>query len=137
MLALVLIQSTAGADRATNAALADGARQAQSLCYRLVHDDTEGFADCVRALALQDEQPSARRLGIEYFGWVGAMNSARLGMSGANDTAEEFLARFRATQAAIKVDDQALCASVPGDCAARLARIRQAETGKPRNASSR
>jgi hypothetical protein len=108
-------------------ALADGAQQAQTRCYRLVHDDTVEFGDCVRELAQQQKQDAATRLGIEYFGWVGAMNSARLGMRGASDTAAEFLVRFRAVQKALGIDDQTLCASVPGDCAARIARIRQAE----------
>jgi hypothetical protein len=111
----------------TVAALTDGAQKAQSLCYRLVHDDTFEFGDCVRALVMQHRQPSATRLGIEYFGWIGAMNSARLGMAGAGETAAEFRGRFRATQKTLGIDDPTLCASIPGDCAARMARIRQAE----------
>jgi hypothetical protein len=111
------------------AAATQGAQKAQSLCYRLVHDDTIEFGDCVRGLVVAQKEASATRLGMEYFGWVGAMNSARLGMLGANETAAEFLVRFRATQQLLGVDDQTLCASVPGDCAARMARIRQAEQG--------
>jgi len=109
------------------ALLAEGAGQAQARCYRLVHDDTYEFGDCVRGLAARQAKHAPLRLGIEYFGWVGAMNSARLGMRGADETAAEFLARFRATQAALGVDDRTLCASIPGDCTARIARIRQAE----------
>ena len=114
------------------ALMADGAGQAQAHCYRLVHDDTYEFGDCVRELATRQAKNVPLRLGIEYFGWVGAMNSARLGMRGADETAAEFLARFRATQAALGIDDRTLCASIPGDCAARIARIRQAER-KPGN----
>jgi hypothetical protein len=112
-------------------ALAEGAQLAQARCYRLVHDDTYEFGDCVRELA-QQQKSAAKRLGIDYFGWVGAMNSARLGMRGADETAAEFLARFRVSQKTLGVDDRTLCASVPGDCAARIARIRQAER-KPAN----
>jgi hypothetical protein len=112
-------------------ALAEGAQQAQARCYRLVHDDTNEFGTCVRELA-QQQRSAAKRLGIDYFGWVGAMNSARMGMRGADETAAEFLARFRAAQNALGVDDATLCASVPGDCKARIARIRQAER-KPSN----
>jgi len=108
-------------DPDVSALLADGAGQAQARCYRLVHDDTYEFGDCVRELAGRQAKNPPLRLGIEYFGWVGAMNSAA-----------EFLARFRASQAALGIDDRTLCASVPGDCAARIARIRQAER-KPGN----
>jgi len=119
-------------DPDVSALLADGAGQAQARCYRLVHDDTYEFGDCVRELAGRQAKNPPLRLGIEYFGWVGAMNSARLGMRGADETAAEFLARFRASQAALGIDDRTLCASIPGDCAARIARIRQAER-KPGN----
>jgi hypothetical protein len=112
-------------------ALAEGAQQAQARCYKLVHDDTVEFGDCVRELA-QQQKSAAMRLGIDYFGWVGAMNSARLGMRGADETAAEFLARFRAAQKALGIDDATLCASVPGDCKARIARIRQAERSPSR-----
>jgi hypothetical protein len=128
LLMLAIVGNCAAATRdQTVAALTDGAQRAQAQCYRLVHDDTFEFGDCIRALVVQQKNASATRLGIEYFGWVGAMNSARLGMQGASDTAMEFLARFRATQELLGVDDQTLCASIPGDCAARIARIRQAE----------
>jgi hypothetical protein len=113
------------------AVLAEGAQQAQARCYGLVHDDTYEFGDCVREFARQQKN-ATKRLGIEYFGWVGAMNSARLGMRGADETAVDFLARFRATQKALGVDDAALCASVPGDCKARIARIRLAERNPSR-----
>ena len=109
------------------AAVTQGAQKAQSLCYRLVHDDTIEFGDCVRGLVVAQKQASATRLGMEYFGWVGAMNSARLGMQGASETAAEFLVRFRATQRLLGVDDLTLCASIPGDCTARMARVWQAE----------
>ena len=104
-----------------------GAMQAQQRCYPLIHHDTWEFGDCVRILAGNETPSDEVRLGVEYFGWVGAMNSARLGMLGADETAQEFLSRFRATQAKLKVDDRALCAVVPGDCTARIARLEQME----------
>jgi hypothetical protein len=118
------------AEREIADALAAGARQAQTICYRLVHDDTYEFGDCVRKLAQLPGQSAATRLGVEYFGWVGAMNSARLGMLGASDTAAEFLRRFRATQRTLRITDSALCASIPGDCATRSAVLKQAEVEK-------
>jgi hypothetical protein len=114
--------------------LSEGAMLAQSRCYALIHHDTWEFGDCVRTLAVTGKGSDAKRLGVEYFGWVGAMNSARLGMLGADETAREFITRFRKTQRKLKIDDQTLCASVPGDCVARIARLTQMEDALPANA---
>jgi hypothetical protein len=100
---------------------------AQERCYRLIHHDTFAYAACLRNLLQDETQPARKRLGIEYFGWVGAVNSARLAMRGADATAREFLRRFRTTQKALGIDDQTLCASIPGDCAARIARMKVME----------
>jgi len=104
----------------------------QTRCYRLIHHDTWAFRDCVAALLAQPRQASAWRLGVAYFGWVGALNSLRVGMAGAEETANEFLPQFRRLQKKLKIDDAALCSSIEGDCTVRTARMRQAEASLPR-----
>ena len=113
------------------AQLAAGAVFAQERCYRLVHHDTFAFQSCIDALLRDEPGATARRLGIEYFGWAGALNSARVGMRGAAPAAYAFLQQFRATQRRLKVDDIVLCRSIPGECDARVARMRQMESSPP------
>lgn len=107
--------------------LADAVVFAQDRCYRLIHHDTFSYQACIIGLVQEEANATPKRLGIEYFGWAGALNSARMGMRGADATAYEFLRRFRATQRQLGIDDQTLCRSIPGDCDARLARMRQME----------
>jgi len=115
--------------------LAAAAHYAQDRCYRLIHHDTDEFGDCLYELLSQEQRPSLHRLGIEYFGWVGALNSARVGMRDAEPLAYEFLGRFRITQRRMHIDDQTLCQSVPGDCTTRLARMRLMEKTPPMQAA--
>ena len=103
----------------------------QTRCYRLIHHDTWAFRDCVAALLAQPRQASIWRLGVAYFGWVGALNSLRVGMAGAEETANEFLPQFRRLQKKLKIDDATLCTSIEGDCTVRTARMRQAEASLP------
>jgi hypothetical protein len=99
----------------------------QNRCYRLIHHDTWAFRDCVAELLARPRLASDWRLGVAYFGWVGALNSLRVGMAGAEETANEFLPQFRRLQKKLKVDDATLCTSIEGDCAVRTARMRQTE----------
>lgn len=108
--------------------MAEAARSAQTQCHPRIHHDTYAFEDCLFGLLAQEKRASPRRLGIEYFGYVGAMSSERMGMEGAAATAFEFLRRFRRTQRQLKVDDTTLCATLPGDCEVRLARMKIMET---------
>jgi len=103
------------------------AREAQGRCYRLIHHDTWAFRDCVSSLLRQPRADRHWRLGVAYFGWVGALNSLRVGMAGAEETANEFLPQFRQLQKQLKIHDVTLCASIEGDCVARTARMLQAE----------
>ena len=103
------------------------ARDAQSRCYRLIHHDTWSFRDCVASLLKAPRSDKPWRLGVAYFGWVGALNSLRVGMAGAEEAANEFLPQFRQLQKQLKIDDATLCASIEGDCIARTARMLQAE----------
>ena len=104
-------------------AVAEGAVYAQTRCYRLIHHDTFAYEGCLDGMLADLRKPGPRRLGIEYFGFVGALNSSRLGMLGSENTAWNFLRRFRSTQKKLGFDDATLCAAIPGDCEVRIARI--------------
>jgi hypothetical protein len=107
--------------------IAAAASAAQASCHARIHHDTYAYESCLLDLLRAERRTSSRRLGIEYFGYVGAMNSARMGMLGADETAQEFLTRFRRTQKRLRIDDLSLCRAVPGDCGVRIAAIRQME----------
>ena len=117
--------------------VSDAAVQAQTACYRQIHHDTFDFEDCLKGLLAAETKPTARRLGIEYFGFVGALNSSRMGMLGSADTAAEFLRRYRITQKKLRLDDDSLCATIAGDCVVRIARMKQMEAHpQPRDAAT-
>ncbi len=106
------------------------ARDAQAHCHGEIHHDTFAYEQCVSKMA--DTEPSAvRRLGIDYFGYVGAMNSQRLSMMGAEESAHVFLERFRRAQKQFRIGDLDLCRTVPGDCDARVAGIKFMERATP------
>lgn len=121
----------AATDSATLARIQAGANEAQSRCYRLIHHDTLAFHDCLLGILADERKAGPRRLGIEYFGFVGAQNSARLGMRGADYTTWTFLRRYRQTQKRLRIDDASLCATIPGDCEVRIARARLIEHAPP------
>jgi hypothetical protein len=136
--ALVLVAAVAAiaacsGDRSadTRQQLATAANLAQERCYRTIHHDTFAFQVCIQRLLQDEAAATPKRLGIAYFGWVGAVNSARLGMLGAESTAYDFLLQFRATQKVLRIDHETLCRAIAGDCAARLALMRQMEASPP------
>ena len=132
LLVLGLPAAIAGApDPALPGRIGEAARDAQARCYRLIHHDTFAYEACLSGLLSEEKKAGPRRLGIEYFGFVGALNSARLGMLGAQDTAWTFLQRSRATQKKLRIDDASLCATVPGDCEVRIARMKLMEKSPP------
>lgn len=132
LLVLSLPAAIAGApDPALPGRITEAALDAQERCYRLIHHDTFAYEACLTGLLAEEKKVGSRRLGIEYFGFVGALNSARLGMLGAQDTAWTFLQRFRATQKKLRIDDASLCATVPGDCEVRIARMKLMEKSPP------
>jgi hypothetical protein len=116
--------------------IAEAASQTQARCQGLIHHDTYEFEDCVLELLRSQRQITAQRLGTEYFGFVGALNSARMGMQGADDAMATFLPRFRRSQKRLGLNDLDLCRSVPGDCTTRIARIKLIEAN-PRPATVR
>jgi hypothetical protein len=112
-------------DAELRARLGAAATKAQERCYKLIHDDTYAYARCLRGLLDAEPNPTPERLGIEYFAAVGALNSARMGMRGAEDTARDFIGRYEKTRRVLGLDEREVCASVPGDCDVRLAQMRQ------------
>jgi len=106
------------------------ARDAQQQCHRLMHHDADEYEACIGMLIRAAGRNRAKRLGISYFGWVGAMNSARVGLPGAEAAAGRFLPIFRREQISLGISDDSLCTTVPGDCTVRLAQIRQAEAAR-------
>lgn len=101
-----------------------GAQSAQEQCYMKIHFDTFEYLDCINHLTKNFSVNSSQKLGIYYFGYVGAMDSVRTGMYGATNTAWFLLKKFRKIQKELRVSDSELCESVPGDCQTRLAQIK-------------
>lgn len=121
---IVLAKGLEGVQKQT---LADAANLAQTACYKEIYRDVNAYTQCVRNLVEAEKKPSYKRLGIEYFGFVGALAYLRVSQPGVEQAAAEFLKRYRVTQKALGVNDEELCASVPGNCVVRMAQSRQME----------
>ncbi|AQV97586.1 hypothetical protein BJN34_27370 [Cupriavidus necator] len=110
-------------------AVAQAARRAMSACQEYMHEDADEYRSCIdavaRAMPRGQDDTEARLLGHYYYAWVGANNSARLSLPGAEHAAQVYLGKFRVLQRRLKVDDKALCKAVPGDCVQRVAIIEQ------------
>lgn len=117
--------SDAASDRL--ARIQAAAQATQSRCYALIHHDTDEFAECVAQRLADRRMKPEERLGTQYFGWVGAVNSLRMGMPGAEAAARRFLGPLRSTQRRLRISDEALCSTIPGDCVTRNARMLQME----------
>lgn len=112
--------------------VADGAQQAQTACYKTIYRDTNAYSQCVRDLVESEKPGSYKRLGAEYFAFVGAMAYVRVSQAGAEQAAVEFLKKYRSTQKRLGVDDEALCATVPGNCTVRIAQSKAMEAAPPK-----
>lgn len=113
-------------------AMAEAAKSAQVSCYTLIYRDANAYNQCIRNLADAQKAQRYKKLGVEYFGFVGGLAYRRIGQMGAEQSAAEFLARYRKTQASLGVSDADLCASVPGDCETRIAQAREMESVPPK-----
>lgn len=126
-----VVAAGAVTDAQMMASVTAAAHMAQQRCYEFMHEDADEYLSCLNALdgAVKGKSASAnwQRLGISYFGWVGANNSARVSLPGADGAAVHFLLRFRKWQRQLGIADDVLCQSVAGDCPARLAQIAVAE----------
>jgi len=95
------------------------ALQAQDLCFKEMYRDPNAYAQCIRNLRKKCEKQEFKCLGAEYFGFVGALSYMRVSQMGAEPIATEFLKSFRVNQKRLGLSDEALCATVPGNCAIR------------------
>lgn len=89
----------------------------------------------MRDLVEPEKSRSYKRLGTEYFAYVGAMAYVRVGQAGAEQAAVEFLKKYRSTQKRLGVDDKSLCATVPGNCTVRIAQSKAMEAAPPKAAA--
>jgi hypothetical protein len=121
------------------AIITQAAQSAQQRCYSFMHEDADEYTLCIDAITQEVKGDSAKaqqqRLGIQYFGWVGANNSARIGLPGADASAAGFLVRFRSLQHTLGIADESLCRSVAGECKSRLAQIHASEAAIKRAAA--
>jgi len=95
------------------------ALQAQDLCFKEMYRDANAYAQCIRNLRQKHDKEEFKSLGAEYFGFVGALSYMRVSQMGAEPIAAEFLKSFRVSQKRLGLSDEALCATVPGNCAIR------------------
>lgn len=118
------------------------ANNAQQRCNELGHDNLDEYASCTDALfkAVKGStaKASGERLGILYFGWVGAEHWLRVGLPGAQEAAKRYFNQFRPLQQELALSDQSLCAALAGDCTVRLAQVAAAvrEYGVPERKSA-
>ncbi|WP_338845400.1 hypothetical protein V8J88_16945 [Massilia sp. W12] len=112
-------------------AMRAAAASAREDCHDLMHDDAHEYDACLQAHHANVKGRSAKaqqeRMGILYFAWIGAANSARTGLPGAEKSAHDWLPRMRKQQSAMKLSDHELCPLVEGDCKSRVALILQME----------
>lgn len=107
--------------------LRSAAQETQKKCFMRIHFDTFQYQDCVSELSASHHDDDLVNLGINYFGYVGAMDAVRTGMLGAEQSAHLFLGQFRKLQKKLHISDQSLCASIPGNCDIRIALMKKME----------
>jgi hypothetical protein len=114
---------------------ANASISARDRCQRLMHEDADAFGRCMdQLLRVARDRTVAQRyskLGIAYYAWLSATAAAKNGLPTAEETAIHFLRIFRPLQTGLGVSDEALCKTIPGDCAARIARLRVMENESP------
>ena len=111
--------------------IADAALAAQEHCYKQMYRDPNAYAQCLRDLRQAQAGTPLKKLGVEYFAFVGALSYMRVGHMNAEQIAAEFLKDFRRTQKQVGISDAMLCSTVPGDCTVRLAQTREMEATPP------
>lgn len=128
--AMAPVSAGIGTDMAIVAAAAAEARQR---CHAFMHEDADEYVGCIDTVLRRAEtskdgpEQLARQLGVVYFGWVGANNSARIALPGASVAAERYRRLLRTLQTRLAISDEKLCSAVPGDCRTRIAQLIEQE----------
>jgi hypothetical protein len=133
LLAALLSQSVcAGAAPDTRQqTIADAAASAQAQCYKHMYRDSNAYAQCLRDLRNAQASAPLKKLGTEYFAFVGALSYMRVGHGNADQIAAEFLKDYRLTQKKVGISDTVLCHTIAGDCKVRMAQTRAMEAAAP------
>jgi hypothetical protein len=111
--------------------ISDAAATAKEKCYKHMYRDTNAYAQCLRDLRHAQNGSTLKKLGVEYFAFVGALSYMRVGHMNSEQIAAEFLKDYRLTQNKVGISDAALCSTIPGDCAVRMAQTREMEAAPP------
>ena len=136
-LALLLpAQSTLALTNTQYREIETAAGKAKEQCYRHMYRDANAYTQCIRDMRRAEQNAPLKKLGIEYFGFVGALSYARVGHMNAEQTAAEFLTGFRQTQKRVGISDEALCRTIEGDCKVRIAQTLEMESTPPPQAVS-
>lgn len=118
-----------GALAAEMAEITAAAQRAETECNQLMHDNADEFMSCLDALADRvkgrDKRAQRERLGLAYFGWVGATRWGRVGMPGADEAALKYYLRFLPLQHQLQLTDEQMCPVLSGECKVRLAQLRE------------
>ena len=134
LLAALLCRSS-GAEAQPDArqqTIASAAATAQAQCYRHMYRDSNAYAQCLRDLRNAQANQPLKKLGTEYFAFVGALSYMRVGHMNADQIAAEFLRDYRQTQRRVGINDASLCSTIAGDCTVRLAQTREMEAAPPK-----
>jgi hypothetical protein len=110
---------------------------AQEKCYKQMYRDSNAYAQCLRDMRNEQLKSPLKKLGIEYFGFVGALSYMRVGHINSDRIAAEFLQAYRQTQKKLGISDSDLCSTIPGDCTVRMAQTREMEAAPPKQVSMR
>ncbi|MDR3369123.1 hypothetical protein [Rhodoferax sp.] len=112
--------------------IAAAAETAKEQCYKQMYRDSNAYAQCLRDLRNAQNGSLPKKLGVEYFAYVGALSYMRVGHMNADQIAAEFLKDFRLTQKKVGISDAALCSTIPGDCTVRMAQTQEMEAAPPK-----
>lgn len=116
-------------------ALRSSVEAARLECAPKIHFDTYTFNRCIDLRLTKYPKNAIARLGTGYAGFAVALSTTRVGMPGAEESAQYFYWRYRPLQLKLGIDDATLCSSLPGDCTIRLSQTAQVAK-KPRSKKS-
>lgn len=102
-------------------ALRSSVEAARLECAPKIHFDTYTFNRCIDQRLAKYHKNDIARLGTGYAGFAVALSTTRVGMPGAEESAQYFYWHYRPLQQKLGIDDATLCSSLPGDCTIRLA----------------